>query len=429
MPKNIFYAMEPSSLKSYIDHKNNMQAAATLLTSDKIEKIKSEVSGIRMADNGGLGSGKTPRNYSVDNGVATIAIAGPLEPKADLCAILFDVEMTTYSDIINSINLAENDNSVETIVFEINSPGGNVVGLSRTAEKIKNATKPTKAVVSDMAASAAYWLASQADSIVAEHSAVEIGSIGVFCQYINTSESDKQLGVERKSFRSANAPLKNADPFTAEGEKQVVERITNLESVFFDYISSGRQVSVEDIKENYGKGAVLIAGDALEAGMIDAIESISKMDTPIQKNNNNNNDVRTGDDSMGKIEMTQEELDSAISKAALSGAKQALSANATEVESKLAADKKESERVAGFTSLIAGFPKQNEMIKSEMDKGNSATADFAMKVSSAEQTRLKVEAEADTNDKTKVPDLKAVDKTQDKPKLNAVAEMCIKGRA
>ena len=69
------------------------------------------------------------------------------------------------------------------------------------------------------------------------------------------------------------------------------------------------------------------------------------------------------------------------------------------------------------------------MIKSEMDKGNSATADFAMKVSSAEQTRLKVAAEADTNGETKVPDLKAVDKTQDKPKLNAVAEMCIKGRA
>lgn len=420
MARNIYYAMNPESLKRYIAHKNNMQLGAKLLTSEKIDQIKSQINESR--------SSELPRNYSVENGIARISIAGPLEPKADICAVLFDIEMTTYSDIIRGIEAAEKDQSVEKIIFDINSPGGNVVGLSRTAEKIKNATKPTVAIVTDMAASAAYWLASQADEIIAEHAAAEIGSIGVYCECVDQTEYDKQAGFEVKAFRSANAPKKNTDPFTEEGENQIIERLTNLESVFFEYISSGRHATVEDIKENYGKGAMLIARDALNVGMIDAIETIKKEDKPIQTSNNNNTNLKTEVNSVEKIELTQEQLDKTVSSAASLAVKEALGAQATENEKKLATEQVEASRVAGFTGLIAGFPNQSEMIKTEMEKGNHATADFAMKVSSAEQTRLKVAEEAAGNAEDVAPDLSASDKSEENSSANAVAQMCIKGR-
>lgn len=419
MSKNIYYAMAPDSLKSFIQHKNNMQLAASLLTSEKIESIKAEVKNFM--------TNEIPKNYSAENGTATIQISGLLAPKIDLCSALFGIDMTTYSDIINSIKIAEEDPTIEKIVFEINSPGGSVVGLNRTAEKIKNATKPTTAIITDMAASAAYWLATQANEIIAEHESVEVGSIGVFCECVDSSESEKRNGIEVKAFRSANAPMKNADPFTLEGEKQLVDRITKLESVFLSYVASGRQTSVDNVKENYGKGAMLIAGEALQVGMIDAIESIKLLSTPTQKSNIN---TKQEVDSMSeKIEMTQEQLDSAIAKAASTAVENALSAKESEANKKVAADKKESERIAGFSGLMAGFPKQAEMIKAEMDKGNFATSDFALSVSAAEKTREKVEAEVKSNEADAAPVVKPSAKTsEENSKLNAVAQMCIKGR-
>ena len=422
MARNIYYAMSPEYLKSYIDHKNDIQAGSKLLSAEKIEKIKSEI----KAQINEINSAEIPRNYRVENNVAIISIAGPLEPKRDICAALFDIDMTTYSDIINSVSLAESDDEVKEIVFEINSPGGNVVGLNRAAEKIKNAVKPTTALITDMAASAAYKLASQTDKIVAEHSGVEVGSIGVYCECADYSEAYKKSGIEVKAFRSANAPLKNADPFTREGEDQIVKRLTDLETVFIKYVASGRHTTAEDVKENFGQGGILIAGDALEIGMIDAIETIKQKDKPIQNNNNNN--LSTEVDVSEKIEMTQEQLDKTVSSAASLAVKEALGAQATENEKKQASEKEESSRVAGFTSLLAGFPNQAEMIKAEMDKGNNATADFAIKVSSAEQTRLKTAEETELDSEDTAPDLKPSDDTLKNSKENAIAEMCIKGR-
>lgn len=420
MPRNIYYAMDEESLALYVNHKNDMQIASKLLTGEKIAEIKSQVSGNRGGD--------APRNYSVENGIANIAISGPLEPKADLCAVLFDVDMTTYSDIINSINLAENDGSVEKIVFNINSPGGNVVGLNRTAEKIKNTTKPTVAYITDMAASAAYWLASQANEIIAEHEAVEVGSIGVFCQYVDASEQAKANGIQRVSFRSANAPLKNISPFTEKGAEQVVERITNIESVFLDYIASGRQTTIESIKENYGQGSILIAGDALNNGMIDAIESIKNQDMPIQNDNNIN--TKLEDDSMSeKIELSKDELQDMIAQASSSAVQSALSARDEQAEKKAKDQEAETSRKASFNSLLAGFPSQKEMINAEIEKGNHATADFAIKVSSAEETRKKVEAETKSNEDDSAPeDVTTSDTQATNSKISSIAAICKKGR-
>lgn len=416
-----YYAMDPESLKLYIEHKNKMQEGAKLLSTEKIQEMKTAA-----AD---FGQGEVPRGYSVEDGIAYIPISGPLMPKRDFCSVLFDVEMTTYSEIINSIALAESDDSVESVVFNISSPGGSTVGLGRTAEKIKNMTKPNIAMVGDLAASAAYWLASQSNSIVAEHAAVQIGSIGVYCEVVDTTAQDKSVGIVRKAFRSANAPMKNIDPFTRDGEDELVKRITELESVFFDYIASGRQTTVENIKENYGKGGVLIARDALNNGMIDAIEAINTdEDTPIQVENNINTLAKEDSMSEKKIEMTQEEFISAVSQAATTAVEKALDAQASKNEENLAKEKAETERVAGFSSLLAGYPEQKEMINAEIKSGGFASADFAIKVSDAEKTRIAVAAENSQDEEEVAPEVKTDAAVKQASKASTVAAMCVKGR-
>ena len=421
MAKHILYCMEPETLKTYINHKNNIQQASLELSEEKISLIKSEVSNFSAGDG--------PKNYSVDGETAFIAISGPLEPKRDICAVLFDIEMTTYSDIIDSINLAENDDAVKNIHFIVNSPGGNVTGLTKTAEVIKNAKKPTTAIVEDMAASAAYWLASQADTIIVETESSEVGSIGVYSQYVDRTEEQKQAGIRVMSFRSKNAPLKNVDPSTEKGEDLIIERMTKMESVFFGYIASGRHTTVENIAENYGQGGLLMASEALKMGMIDKIEmSLNVSDTPTEKNNNINPNSSEEDIVSEKLEMTQEQFDSAISKAANSAAEKTAKLNAEATEKKVKDMEANTARVAGFNSLLASFPNQSEMIKTEIEKGNSATADFAMKVSESEATRVAVEKEHGKSADDSAPVVKATEDKEVDSELNAMANMCIKGR-
>jgi len=68
------------------------------------------------------------------------------------------------------------------------------------------------------------------------------------------------------------------------------------------------------------------------------------------------------------------------------------------------------------------------MIKTEIDSGNSATADFGMKVSSAEETRLKVAAEASGNEDDVVPPLKTKTDQDENSEASAIANICVKGR-
>lgn len=388
MPKAVLYAMEPAALQAYIDHKNAISAAAINLSDEQISKIRAEVEEYRF-DGREL--------YTVDSdGNAHIAIAGPLEPKPDICAVLFDIEMTTYADIIKGIEQAEADESVKTIIFDIDSPGGNVVGLTKTADKIRTASKPTRAVVLDMAASAAYWLASQTDSLEAENESIEVGSIGVVTEYADYSESDKQRGVKRYIITSENAPDKRLDVTNDSDRAKIVTRITKLETVFIDYVAAGRNTTPDNVKENYGKGGVLIARDALSAGMIDRIistidspDGITAQGKPADRKTTATETTLTGDNTMGDITMTEEQLNALVEGAASKAAAAAVAGVDEKLEARDKANAAENKRKAGFQALLTKYPEQSKMINEEMAKdGAEATAEFAISVADAETGRL-----------------------------------------
>lgn len=75
-------------------------------------------------------------------------------------------------------------------------------------------TKPIVAYAGDLAASAAYWLASEADRIVIGTGAA-LGSIGVRASIPDTSERDAKTGVRRHEFVSSQSPYKISEPKTA----------------------------------------------------------------------------------------------------------------------------------------------------------------------------------------------------------------------
>ena len=141
--------------------------------------------------------GKKPEPY-IDGNVGVIPVAGPIGQ--GLMPIEKMMGSTDVNDISEAIRMMEADPMVTKVVFDLNTPGGNVMGVPELADQIYAMKKPTVAFARK-ALSAGYWLASAADRVVATTSS-QVGSIGVFVAVTNTSEMQKKMGVETKLIKA-----------------------------------------------------------------------------------------------------------------------------------------------------------------------------------------------------------------------------------
>lgn len=231
------------------------------------------------------GSGYANNNLNVVGGEAHISIKGVLLESAsvidELYAKYFGETYSTYGGIQAQIVAAEQNSFVNKIIFDVDSPGGVMAGVDNAAMQIATSTKPTEARVGWMAASAAYYLASQADSIVASNPTSSVGSIGVVVDLVDASEAYKKWGVKRYSITSTNAPKKRPEPHSEEFVAQVTERLDELHNIFASRVAEGRtratgdKLSVEKVNETFGQGGMVIAAAAKEIGMIDSISDMS----------------------------------------------------------------------------------------------------------------------------------------------------------
>lgn len=203
------------------------------------------------------------RVLAVAGDQAEVSIKGVLTKAPSFMAMLFGGGNTTYPEVIAAIQQAENDASVTSITLAVDSPGGHFDGLFDLLAVIQSAKKPVNAVVGGLAASAAYAIVCQADSIEARSIASRFGSIGVAVSF-TVMEEDVDL-------TSTAAPKKRPDVRTPEGKAMVVEELDALHEIFADSIAGGRGVTTERVNAEFGQGATLLAGEALKRGMIDAI--------------------------------------------------------------------------------------------------------------------------------------------------------------
>ena len=207
--------------------------------------------------------------------VAVITIDGILTERPDIIAQILGFGNTTYEEISDALAFARDNDDIDSIQLNINSPGGEVTGLFSTLDILSSINKPVIAVVDNLAASAAYAIAAQADKIIANNRAATVGSVGVVASmFINDSIV---------SITSTNAPDKRPDVTTEEGKAVVRKNLDAIEALFIESIASGRNTTIEDVKNNFGRGAVLLADDAKSKNMLDNIMTVSVAD--LQKTN------------------------------------------------------------------------------------------------------------------------------------------------
>ena len=170
---------------------------------------------------------------------------------------------------------------VHTIVIDVDSPGGTIPGVQEAAAEVfaaRGQGKRIVAVANSLCASAAYWLASQADEIVCIPSGL-VGSIGVFTAHEDLSAMLEKEGIDI-TLISAGKFKTEGNPFeklSEDGKAHLQGRVNDAYAQFTADVARGRGVSVKDVQDGYGQGRALAAKDAKKAGLIDRIETMDAL--------------------------------------------------------------------------------------------------------------------------------------------------------
>ena len=209
--------------------------------------------------------------YSVEDGVATIKIRGLLVPDLGVDAQSFGI--TGYDIIGKYLDNANADGSVDSIILDINSPGGVAQGMTVAGRNIKKSKKKTKTYAHGIVASGAYWLASQSDSIVADDD-VYVGSIGVRKDRFDYSRQLENEGVRITTFTSGKykAEGSSIDPITQEEAERIQLEVDEIAQKFFETVSAGRGIPVDTIRS--WEADTFNASKSLELGLIDEIGEV-----------------------------------------------------------------------------------------------------------------------------------------------------------
>ena len=209
--------------------------------------------------------------YSVmeRDGVAIIPVTGPLFRYANLFTAISGA--SSYELIARDFTAALENPQIKGIILDIDSPGGEVNGVSELSNMVYAARgkKPVVAYASGDAASGAYWIASAADEIVVSETSA-LGSIGVVGVYRGKSGKS----AEAVEIVSSQSPHKRLDPTTDDGRSRLQIRIDSMADVFIETIARNRNVSAENVQNHYGGGDVMIGAKAVSAGLADRIGSL-----------------------------------------------------------------------------------------------------------------------------------------------------------
>jgi signal peptide peptidase SppA len=216
------------------------------------------------------------RRTDTRGSVAIIPIIGSIVPRGGYFSSWSSA--ASIATIAKDLTVAIEDPTVEAIVLNIDSPGGDITGVSELATYIyeSRGKKPIVAYVYGLGASAAYWIATAADRIVAADTS-EVGSIGVVSTYTDWSEWDKKNGLKEIEIVSSQSPKKRLSPSSEAGRAEVQKIVDDLADIFISAVARHRGVTSDKVVSDFGEGGVMVASRALSAGMIDEVGSLEKI--------------------------------------------------------------------------------------------------------------------------------------------------------
>jgi signal peptide peptidase SppA len=287
--------------------------------------------------------------------VAVINAIGPMFKRANLMTAISGA--TSY-DILRRDLQAAADAGVKNLLLNVDSPGGEASGMAELAQAVfaMRDRMNIVAYVGGMGASAGYWLASAAHSIVVDPTAI-LGSIGVQWAMVDSAAAEEKRGVKRFTFISSQSPMKNADPGSEEGASHIQAAVDAQAQVFVETVARNRGVAIETVLTDFGKGGIFVGQQAIDAGLADSIGSFENVLAELS-----GSAAKTGSKgvTMADENFSAEQRDQAVASALTA----------------------ERERVAGIRKLAAAHNASDADVTAAID-GNVTIAAFAITLADA----------------------------------------------
>lgn len=217
-------------------------------------------------------------------GVAVIPVYGVIMQRADMLSEMSGA--TSTQSISKQLQAALVDETVSSILLDIDSPGGSVFGIQELADELAQAKtkKPIAAVANSLAASAAYWIGSQATEFHVTPSGA-VGSIGVYAAHEDYSKALEDMGV-KVTLVTAGKFKAEGNPYTElpeDAKAHMQSQVNTYYQAFTSAVARGRSAPIADVREKMGEGRVLLAGDAKAANMVDSVSTYAQVVKGLQK--------------------------------------------------------------------------------------------------------------------------------------------------
>lgn len=213
--------------------------------------------------------------YQVENkisdgecNIAVLPVEGTILPFYGLSD--FD-PIVTPEEVEAFLDLAEEDENIDGILIEVNSPGGTPVASHRIAERLHNSSLPVVGMIGDMGASGGYMVAAATDFLIASPLS-DVGSIGVNMSYVEESKKNEEEGLTyvqltTGKFKDVGSPDR---PITDEERELLMSDLKIIHNEFVNIVAKYRNMEVSKI-EALADGSSMSGSRALDAGLIDML--------------------------------------------------------------------------------------------------------------------------------------------------------------
>lgn len=213
------------------------------------------------------------RHMTGQNRVAVIRVNGAIVGGDD-GSLMGERGTTTSGSLMRQFRKARQDDQVKAVVLRLDSPGGSAAATQEAAvemKRLKEAGKPVIVSMGDTAASGAYWLASQGDTVYANPSTIT-GSIGVYISYYDLQGLSQKLGVSEEKIKSGAhkdifSPFR---PMTDEERQMTQGMVNDMYNQFVAVVADGRHMDEAQVR-SLADGRVFTGEQAQQLGLVDKL--------------------------------------------------------------------------------------------------------------------------------------------------------------
>ncbi len=227
-------------------------------------------------------------SYEVDSSdqvnVAIIPVEGVISA-SDSGSSIIGGGFVSSKEIVSFIEKAERSSSVDAIVFEINSPGGSAVASKEIVDAVKRSKKPKYALIREVGASGAYWLASAVDNEIIANEFSIVGSVGVIGSYFEFSGllNDFNITYQRLTagkYKDIGDPFK---PLSSDERKILEQQLDYMHEYFLNSVIENRGLENKEDIAKIQTGMFFIGAEALKLNLVDELGDKVTLDNIIKE--------------------------------------------------------------------------------------------------------------------------------------------------